>query len=96
MMVRDVRDIRAYLSVVGSGVDELVAGAAEGVSDVAYDDRVAWELGGNVLSSILSECAAARKVIVNHALDKLDNFVDDIGDGASGGGFVAKVGTVKQ
>jgi hypothetical protein len=57
---------------------------------------VAWELGGNVLSGILSEGAAARKVIVNHALDKLDNFVDDIGDGASGGSFVAKVGTVKQ
>lgn len=95
-IVRDVRDIRANLGVVGGGVDELVAGAAEGVSDVANDDRVTWELGGNVLSGRLGEGAAAFKVLVNHALDKLDNLVDDIGNGANGRGLVTNVGTVKQ
>ena len=92
----DLRDIRANLGVVGGRVDELFAGAGEGVANVANDDALTRELGGDVLSRLLGESAAAGKVVVNHALDKVEDLVDDIGNGANGGGPVTNVDTVKQ
>ena len=57
---------------------------------------MARELGSDVLSGRLGEGAATLKVLVDHALDKLDNLANDIGNGANGGGLVTNVGTVKQ
>ena len=82
----DLRDIRANLGVVGGRVDELFAGAGEGVANVANDDALTRELGSDVLSRLLGESAAAGKVVVNHALDKVEDLVDEL----------SKLGTIAQ